>query len=435
KRRMLISDLPEDTIPVRSGLFRAVPKNVIVLPILFEDRVKAVIELASLNVFTTSHLAFLDQLTSSIGIVLNSIEATMQTEGLLKQSQQLAVELQTQQKELQQTNEQLAQKAQQLAEQNAEVERKNQEIEQARGALEEKAKELALTSKYKSEFLANMSHELRTPLNSILLLGQQRTENPDGNLTPKQVEFARTIHGAGTDLLNLISDILDLSKIESGTVSVEAEEVYFTNLLDMIGRPFRHEAENRKLQFEIAISSDLERSIITDSKRLQQVLKNLLSNAFKFTAEGGVKLRVSPVTSGWNTDHPVLKHAPSVVAFEVSDTGIGIPPEKQRIIFEAFQQADAGTARKYGGTGLGLAISRELAHLLGGEIRLSSVPGSGSTFTLYLPLLYMGAAYSKALVRPSAPSGTTGSFQPIVLPAARPDEIVDDREALQSGQA
>jgi HAMP domain-containing protein/CheY-like chemotaxis protein/signal transduction histidine kinase len=429
KRRMLINDLPPNTVPIRSGLFEAVPRNVIVLPVLFEDSVKAVIELASLGTFTASHLAFLEQLTASIGIVLNSIEATMQTESLLKQSQQLATELQTQQRELQQTNEQLAQKAQQLAEQNVEVERKNQEIEQARRALEEKAKELALTSKYKSEFLANMSHELRTPLNSILVLGQQLGDNPEGNLSAKQVEFARTIHGAGTDLLNLISDILDLSKIESGTVSVEAEEIFFGSVLEMVARPFRHEADNRKLTFEVATDQHLTRSMVTDSKRLQQVLKNLLSNAFKFTEEGGVRLTVSPAKSGWSHDHPILGSAAAVIAFEVADTGIGIPAEKQRIIFEAFQQADAGTSRKYGGTGLGLAISRELANLLGGEIQLSSVPGHGSTFTLYLPQTYVGPS---AVNVPERSSPTLPvQLAKLTVSEEPAQHVPDDRENLQ----
>jgi CheY-like chemotaxis protein/signal transduction histidine kinase len=406
-----------------------------VLPVLFEDRVKAVIELATLSSFTASHLSFLEQLTASIGIVLNSIEATMQTEGLLKQSQQLATELQTQQKELQQTNEQLAQKAQQLAEQNYEVERKNQEIEQARRALEEKARELALTSKYKSEFLANMSHELRTPLNSILVLGQQLAENPDGSLTAKQVEFARTIHGAGTDLLNLISDILDLSKIESGTVSVEAEEIFFGALLETVARPFRHEAENRKLTFEVTNDPQLGRSLVTDSKRLQQVLKNLLSNAFKFTEQGGVKLTVSRASGGWSPDHPILSGAGSVITFAVSDTGIGIPPEKQRIIFEAFQQADAGTSRKYGGTGLGLAISRELASLLGGEIQLKSTPRQGSTFTLYLPQTYVGPATPNLprAEKTGGPQTANPIFITTVTAVEQEARIDDDRDNLQEG--
>jgi HAMP domain-containing protein/CheY-like chemotaxis protein/signal transduction histidine kinase len=437
KHRMLITDLPPNTVTIRSGLFEAVPRNVIVLPVLFEDRVKAVMELASLTAFTASHLAFLEQLTASIGIVFNSIEATMQTEALLKQSQQLATELQMQQKELQQTNEQLAQKAQQLAEQNVEVERKNQEIEQARRALEEKAKELALTSKYKSEFLANMSHELRTPLNSILVLGQQLSDNPDRNLTTKQVEFARTIHGAGTDLLNLITDILDLSKIESGTVSVEAEEIFFTNLLDTVERPFRHEAESRHLSFEVHTESLLPRSLVTDSKRLHQVLKNLLSNAFKFTEQGAVSLSVSLATSGWSQDHPILGKSASVLAFEVTDTGVGIPVDKQRIIFEAFQQADAGTSRKYGGTGLGLAISRELASLLGGEIQLRSTPGQGSTFTLFLPQVYKGPSSNMTAGPERRFMAPVSTAEPSVVSMSEhaPEHIADDRDDLQPNDA
>ena len=438
KRPRVVGDIPSDVVPINSALFRVAPKNLVVLPVLFEGQVKAVIELASLVSFTTSQMTFLEQLTDSIGIVLNSIEATMQTEGLLKQSQQLAGELQTQQRELQQTNDQLEQKAQQLAERNVEVERKNQEIEQARRALEEKATELALTSKYKSEFLANMSHELRTPLNSILILGQQLTDNPDGNLSAKQVEFARTIHGAGTDLLNLISDILDLSKIESGTVTVDAEEILTANLLETVGRPFRHEADNRDLSFKIDVDPNLPRSIVTDSKRLQQVLKNLLSNAFKFTAVGEVRLTVAGAVGGWGTDHPVLNSAPAVIAFEVSDTGIGIPLEKQKLIFEAFQQADAGTSRKYGGTGLGLAISRELASLLGGEIHLRSSPGKGSSFTLYLPLKYSGPT----LAPRAAPAPQQYSQPPALQPAAADpqqqrviEQLPDDRLNLEPGDS
>jgi CheY-like chemotaxis protein/signal transduction histidine kinase/HAMP domain-containing protein len=434
-RRILLDTVPEDAVHVRTGLLSARARSVIALPVLYEGQVKAVIELASLHEFTAPHLAFLEQLTGSIGVVLNTIEATMRTERLLHQSQELAGELQTQQRELQQTNEELATKARLLAEQNAEVERKNQEIELARRALEEKAGELALTSRYKSEFLANMSHELRTPLNSILILGQQLAENADSNLSTRQVEFAKTIHSAGTDLLNLISDILDLSKIESGTVTVDTEDLLFTHLRETVERSFRHEAEARKLAFVTDFDPELGRHISTDPKRLMQVLKNLLSNAFKFTAQGSVTLRVGLAREGWSADHPVLSQAPQVVALAVTDTGIGIAQEKQRIIFEAFQQADAGTSRKYGGTGLGLAISRELAHLLGGELRLVSTPGKGSTFILYLPLTYLGAAFRSAPQSPALADSDPSRFRAITLPTPRVEELTDDSADIQPEDA
>ena len=283
------------------------------------------------------------------------------------------------------TNQELQEKARLLAHQNQEVERKNQEVEQARQALEEKARQLALTSKYKSEFLANMSHELRTPLNSLLILSDQLSGNSEGNLTSKQVEFARTIHSSGNDLLMLINDILDLSKIESGTVAVDVGEVRLDELQRFVERTFRHVAETKGLSFEIRMDPRLPKSISTDAKRLQQILRNLLSNAFKFTHKGEVNLVIRPASAGWSADNDDLNRATDVVEFSVTDTGIGIPTDKQQIIFEAFQQADGSTSRKYGGTGLGLAISRELSRLLRGEIRLVSAPSKGSVFSLYLP--------------------------------------------------
>ncbi len=391
REKILLTNVPGEAFRIASGLSERAALDVLVLPIVFEGEVRGVLELASLDRFNSSHQAFLDQLTESIGIVINTIAANMRTEDLLEQSQSLAEELQNRQQELQQTNQELQEKARLLAHQNQEVERKNTEVEQARQALEEKAEQLALTSKYKSEFLANMSHELRTPLNSLLILSDQLCKNNEGNLTPRQVEFAKTIHLSGNDLLMLINDILDLSKIESGTVAVDVSELRLDDLYRSVERSFRHVAEQRQVGFAIHAAPPLPKTIVTDVKRLQQILKNLLSNAFKFTHRGQVSLAIASVEGGWSRDHDNLNRASQVIAFSVADTGIGISADKQQIIFEAFQQADGSTSRKYGGTGLGLAISRELAQLLGGEIRLVSAPGKGSTFTLYLPQSYSPA--------------------------------------------
>jgi HAMP domain-containing protein/signal transduction histidine kinase/DNA-binding response OmpR family regulator len=433
KRPILLKDVPPNFIRIGSGLGHAKPANVNILPALFEDDVKAVIELASFNEFNETHQSFLDQLMESVGIVLNTIAATMRTEGLLKQSQLLTQELQarqteltTKQEELHATNEELQEKAQLLENEKKQVEAKNIEIDMARRAIEEKAEQLALTSKYKSEFLANMSHELRTPLNSLLILSKLLADNPQGNLNDKQVDFARTIHSAGSDLLSLINDILDLSKIESGTVSIEVGEMPMASLKQHMERTFRQLAADKNLEFNVNFDEALPETIRTDEKRLQQIVLNLLSNAFKFTARGSVTLDVVCATSGWSQSHPVLRNADRAISIAVTDTGIGIPEDKQKLIFEAFQQADGTTSRKYGGTGLGLSISREIARLLGGELKVSSKPGEGSTFTLFVPLA--AAQLPATQGGGSARYENSGASVPSALPAGF--EVQDDRDDL-----
>jgi HAMP domain-containing protein/signal transduction histidine kinase/CheY-like chemotaxis protein len=454
KERILLTNVPDDYVHISSGLGEAPPKNIVVLPIVFEGQVKAVMELSSVERFNNTHQAFLDQLTESIGIVLNTIEANTLTEDLLKQSQSLAAELQSRQQELQQTNQELEEKARQLFEQNAAVEEKNREVEQARQALEGKAQQLSLTSRYKSEFLANMSHELRTPLNSLLILADQLSANPEGNLTPRQVEFAKTIRGSGKDLLRLINDILDLSKIESGTVTLDVGELRFDELRQSMERTFRHVAEDKQVSFNISIDPSMPPAVRTDAQRLEQVLKNLLSNAFKFTERGYVNLRVEPAKGGWSAENASLNRADAVFAFSVSDSGIGIPADKQNTIFEAFQQADGSTSRKYGGTGLGLAISRELARVLGGEIRLDSAEGRGSTFTLFLPQNYSAGTLTERPApvvhlpvenreatpaeRPATGNGATNGSTPVEAPSAEVPAgerfmLADDRKNILPG--
>ncbi|MEH2385709.1 MAG: response regulator [Nostoc sp.] len=473
KQRILLTQVPNDYIRITSGLGESPPLNIIVLPILFETQVNAVIELASFGSFKELHLTFLEQLSEILGVFLNNIASQFQTQQLLEESVALTEELQTQQEELQQSNQRLEEQAHELQEsqflvkqsneelqqlnedleekaelleaQNQEVARKNQQVERARQSLEEKAEQLALSSKYKSEFLANMSHELRTPLNSLLILARLLADNSLSNLTDKQVEYSRTIYSAGTDLLELINDILDLAKIESGTMSLDIQEILLADLETSLEQTFRQVAQNKELSFTIQLDDKLPPTIYNDSKRLQQILKNLLSNAFKFTEQGGVKLQIDIATQAEEVDNPMI-------AFAVSDTGIGISAEKQKIIFEAFQQADGTTSRKYGGTGLGLSISRELAQLLGGRIELVSQPGQGSTFTLYLPRRQEKNGQN-ILTTPSSEPITSIRTASIIkeLPMVEsrpttvdisasakvlstfPSEIPDDREIIQPG--
>jgi HAMP domain-containing protein/signal transduction histidine kinase/ActR/RegA family two-component response regulator len=374
KKRILLLDVPDDYVHVASSLGGATPQNIVVLPVLFEGELKAVIELASFQAFSENYLNFLDQLMDSIGVILNMISSNMRTEELLRQLQKSNVELEAQAKELEE-------KAKLL-------ELKNQEVELASLSLEEKAEQLSMISKYKSEFLANMSHELRTPLNSLLILSKVLSENKDGNLSPEQVKFAGTIYSAGCDLLTLINDILDLSKVEAGKMPVNPQEVRLSDVRDYVDQAFRPVAEHKGLEFAIQLDPALPRKMLTDSNRLYQVLKNLLSNAFKFTERGKVTLDIAP--AGHRPGGGASGHGQQGIAFAVHDTGIGIPRDKQKLIFEAFQQADGTTNRKYGGTGLGLTISREIATLLGGRIEVESAEGLGSTFTLYLPESYAG---------------------------------------------
>ena len=486
KQSILITGAPPDYIRISSGLGEASPVNVIVLPIVFEDRVLAVIELASFRPFSDVNRDFLDQLTETIGVVLNSITTNMRTEELLEQSQSLTLELQSQseelqtqqeelkrsnseleqqtqslksseellqaqQEELQQSNAELEEKAALLGEHNRAIEVKNEQIEEARTGLEEKAEQLALSSKYKSEFLANMSHELRTPLNSLLILARLLSDNPEHNLSDKQVEFASTIHNAGSELLALINDILDLSKVEAGKMDTKAAEVPLTSVARQVEASFGPLAEQKGVALEIELEPGLPAAIVTDEQRLYQVLKNLLSNAFKFTETGAVALHVGLAPPDTPFVNDALARAGQVVAFTVSDSGIGIPANELKLIFEAFQQADGTTSRRFGGTGLGLSISREIARVLGGEIRAESTEGEGSVFSLYLAVEGGGEAVldsappvpaASAAVPPAAvdapPTATTDASRSVEAPRAHPSllapgAVPDDRGELEPG--
>jgi signal transduction histidine kinase/HAMP domain-containing protein/ActR/RegA family two-component response regulator len=431
---ILITDAPAGYLTVGSGLGQAAPVSIAVLPILFEDQVLGVLELASLTRFSDVHLAFFDQFVGTIGVAINTIMANSRTEALLSESQRLtsqlqerSVELQRQQAELRRSNAELEDKAALLAKQNSAIEMQNRQIEQARSTLEERAQQLAISSRYKSDFLANMSHELRTPLNSLLVLAKLLSDNQDGNLTGQQVDFARTIHAAGSDLLQLINDILDLSKVEAGKMDVNPAELPLTALVEYVDATFRPIAEHKGLSFSIEVRSGTPDQLYVDEQRLEQIVRNLLSNAVKFTSVGEVRLsigRADRVEFGG-----ALRGASDVIEFAVSDTGVGIAKKKLSTIFDAFRQADGTTSRRYGGTGLGLSISRDIARLLGGEVRASSRPGKGSTFTLYLPARQHTPGTGTIAIAPA----TSAAEPALAVPAAAAMPVAGDGEDALNG--
>ncbi|WP_395298546.1 HAMP domain-containing protein [Kitasatospora hibisci] len=441
KRAIILKEAPPGYLKIASGLGEASPAHIVVLPVLFEGRLLGVIELATFSSFTTVALDFLNQIADLIGVTVNTISVNTKTEGLLLESQRLtaelsmrSAELEARQEELERTNEELQEKASQLAQQNRDIEIKNGEIEEARQVLEERAEQLALASRYKSEFLANMSHELRTPLNSLLILAKLLSDNNEGNLSPKQVEFADTIHGAGSDLLQLINDILDLSKVEAGKMDVRPARIALVQLVDYVEATFQPVALDKNLDFAVRVSPALPVTLHTDEQRLQQVLRNLISNAVKFTDAGAVDFSIRPAGPGvpQHVRERLLEAGTiqgpddALIAFAVSDTGIGIPGNKLREIFEPFRQADGTTSRKYGGTGLGLSISREIARLLGGEIHAESELGRGSTFTLYLPLYTQAPDAGPATAPPPAANASPVRASVAVTPAGTPVPVGDN---------
>ncbi|MBN1991843.1 MAG: response regulator [Anaerolineae bacterium] len=443
KQPMLIANVPDEHLAIRSGLVETPPKFVMIYPFVYENRVVGVIELGTLTQFSQAQTEFLQTALDSIAIAFNTAQARARINELLAETQQQAEELQTQSEELRVANEELEAQTEslrlseaQLKEKQTILDQQNQELKEAQEELQRKAQELALASKYKSEFLANMSHELRTPLNSLLILARMLADNKEGNLNPEQVESAQIMYSGGTDLLNLINDILDLSKVEAGQMSFSFEQMPLTDLVSAMQVQFNHLAQEKGLAFNLTVAEDVPLTLTTDSQRVQQIIKNLLSNAFKFTDQGSVSLNIYRPDSHVDLSRSSLDPS-QAIALSVADTGIGMTAEQLKVIFEAFQQADGGTSRQYGGTGLGLSISRELAAKLGGQIEVESEPGRGSTFTLYLPIAGQGIRdTAKAQISPtSRPSKPAASQPPPVIPSTPSPKlarVADDRTDLNA---